>query len=107
MRFGAWNAVVVHTPPSPTGAGVTGGTFALDGKVRDYDGTITGGALVPLPSTCTRDTFQVTGTFAYSGGTGSFDIVLTHYGFRTRTGCVTYFATMKGSATFVDGAPPV
>lgn len=104
--MGLWKAVVIHTPLSPSGATITGGTFDLDGKIRDYEGTITGGTLVPLTTGCAKATFAVKGTFAAAGGTGSFDVTLSHYGLRTRTGCRTYAASVRGSASFVPEATP-
>ena len=99
--YGAWYAVVVHDPLTLGNTPITGGTFAYQGKLRSYVGTINGGTLTPTSApSCTRATFTATGTFAYAGGTGGFVMNLTHYGFLTRSGCVTYFATVSGSATF-------
>ena len=104
--FGSWRAVVLHEPLDDT-AEITGGTFLLDGQVRNLEGLILGGDIVRLTSSCRRETFSVTGhVMLFEDGTptgefGDFEVTLTHYGRRvTGFGCVTFFATVEGLITF-------
>src|SRR5438093_7802036 len=48
--FGTWGAMIQHTPLNDPGPlAVTGGSFAINGQVRDLQGIITGGQIVRLP----------------------------------------------------------
>jgi hypothetical protein len=99
--FALWQAVVTHTGLNDV-TPITGGTFQLDGQVRDLQGVITGGEIVRHTSTCRRETFTVAGHVALvGGGFGDFDVTLTHHRRRVPGGqCVTFFATVEGLVTF-------
>ena len=84
---------------------ITGGTFQLDGAVRDVSGQFRpGGVIDRLPgSNCRIERFHVTGELVLGGartGIGLFDVLLTHYGKRIGGQCVTFFATVEGAVTF-------
>lgn len=114
--YGTWQATIFHDtlptttpPPNPT-AKITGGSFTLDGKVRDLAGTITSGSITQTEgfTGCGRQTYNVVGTLTPAAGTitafvtASFGAVLTHYRiwlWWVRQ-CKTYAATVKGSVTF-------
>ena len=109
----AWKAVVDHAPLSSQAASITGGRFSM-GTVSlapstDFvTGTFTGGTITPINpgDGCTKETFRVSGTVGNvststtSGGTGRFDVVLTHHRTSFFGNCVTYAATVSGSASF-------
>lgn len=110
---GAWKAVVDHTPLSSLPAAITGGRFTMAtlGPTATPDfvvGTFTGGtiAVVNPGLGCTNQTYDVSGdvgdvtTSTTSGGTGSFDVLLTHYRVRFFGRCVSYAATVTGTASF-------
>ena len=104
--FGKWGAVVLHGPLNDT-ALITGGSFAIDGQVRNLEGLISDGEIVRLTGSCRKETFDVTGhVILFEGGIptgdfGDFEVTLTHYGRRVRGGaCVTIFATVEGLITF-------
>jgi len=104
--FGTWGAVVLHQPLDDTSL-ITGGSFAVDGQVRNLEGVISDGEIVRLTSSCRRETFNVTGHVVLfqdgipTGDVGDFEVTLTHYGQRVPGfGCVTYFATVEGLITF-------
>jgi len=104
--FGTWGAVVLHEPLDDS-VPITGGSFAIDGKVRHLEGVISDGDVVRLAGSCRKETFDVTGhVMLFQDGVptddfGDFEVTLTHYGFRTSGGgCVTYFATIEGLITF-------
>ena len=104
--FGTWSAVIVHEPLADT-AEITGGTFVLDGQVRNVEGLILDGDIVRLGGSCRRETFNVTGRVMLfegeipTGEFGDFEVTLTHYGRRVAGfGCVTFFATVEGLITF-------
>ena len=99
--FGTWGAVVDHYPLDGS-VPITGGSFAINGQVRDLAGSITDGQVTRLGGSCRRETFDVTGHVAlFQGGIGAFAIRLTHYGQRVPGGgCVTFFATVEGLITF-------
>jgi hypothetical protein len=105
--YGVWQAVVVHNPlPTTTGAStaITGGTFSLEGRVRDLAGGFTGGSVtLTSDSACARQTFSVDGQLTLTaGGTGTADFAaqLTHYRIYLFGRCITYGATVKGTVTF-------
>jgi hypothetical protein len=113
--FGTLGAVVEHEELDDT-VPITGGTFAIDGQVRDLLGTITGGTIERLRGgSCRKETFSVTGQVGnlldsnggFTGGSGLFNVTLTHYGRRVRGGaCVTFFATIEGLVTFFTLSSP-
>jgi hypothetical protein len=104
--FGTWAAVVIHDPLDDT-VPITGGTFAIDGQVRNLEGLILEGEIVRRSGSCRRETFNVTGhVVLFQDGIptsdyGDFEVTLTHYGQRVPgRGCVTFFATVEGLITF-------
>ena len=104
--FGTWGALVIHEPLDGT-ALITGGSFVVDGQVRNLQGLISDGEIVRLTSSCRRETFDVTGHVILleggiaTGDVGDFEVTLTHYGRRVPGGgCVTFFATIEGLITF-------
>ena len=108
VAFGAdgdlawWRADVDRTPLDPQPAFVTGGTFELDGHLRDIVGTFTNGGFILRESTssCRRETFAVTGLLDLEDGVGFYDLTLTHYRLRVGAQCITYFATVEGLVAF-------
>lgn len=109
---GSWNADVQHTALclscSPT-ATVTGGSFSLS-TVIGYvptlvTGRFTGGTVqvIDRGSNCTNQTFAVNGilggvgTWWSGGGSGTFNVILTHYRYYVFGSCVTYGASVAGS----------
>jgi len=104
--LGTWRATVVHgpLPVNPGGtAPVTGGTFGLNGHLRDLAGGLDGGTITLLTtSSCGKQTYSVTGHLILASGMGdaSFGMVLTHYRLRLFGSCITYGATVQGSVTF-------
>ncbi len=109
-----WQAVVERTPFDGNGdATITGGSFRLDGQVRNLQGVISAGEILRRTSTCRRETFTVTGhvdlvdeTGALTDGVGDFDVTLTHYRRRVPGGqCVAFFATVEGLVTFTLPSP--
>jgi hypothetical protein len=105
--FGTWGAVIVHEPLASPAPALTGGTFAINGQVRDLQGIILGGTIQSLGGTCRKEAFDVEGVVALvegglpTGDLGAFGVKLTHYGFRVPWGgCFTYFATVEGLISF-------
>ena len=99
--FAWWQADVERTSLDEPIPEITGGTFQLDGHLRDLFGGFTGGTIIRQPSSCRRETFVVTGVVALEGGVvGAFDLTLTHYGLRVGGRCITYFATVEGLVAF-------
>jgi hypothetical protein len=109
----AWKAVVDHTPLSSLPASITGGRFTMTtlspALTPDFVvGAFTGGTIsVVNPGLgCTNQTYDVSGdvggvtTSTTAGGTGSFDVLLTHYRVRLFGRCVSYAATVTGTASF-------
>ena len=99
--YGTWQATIVHTSLSGGTAVITGGSFALDGRVRDLAGTFdTGGSIVQTGgfSGCGNQTYSVAGTLNL--GSAAFSAVLTHFRIWLWGHCITYAATVKGFATF-------
>jgi hypothetical protein len=110
---GGWKAVVDHTPLSSQPASITGGRFTMATVSSTFTtdfvaGTFTGGTIsvVDPGLGCTNQTFDVSGdlggvtTSTSSAGTGSFDVLLTHYRVRLFGNCVSYAATVTGTASF-------
>jgi hypothetical protein len=109
----AWEAVVDHSPLSSQPTAITGGTFTMGtlslAPAADFvTGTFTGGTITETsPGTgCTKQTFRVSGTLGdvststTSGGTGRFEVVLRHHRASFLGRCVTFAATVSGSAGF-------
>jgi hypothetical protein len=104
--YGTWKATILHDelPTVPGTAGITGGSFALDGKVRDLAGTVNSGGVITLLTTsdCGKQTYSVVGslTLAANAGWAGFNAVLTHYRIWLWGHCITYAATVKGYVAF-------
>ena len=101
--YGNWYVVVDHTVFDATRmATITGGTFDLNGYRRDVSGTFNPGGTVLLRSAdsgCGREFFDVDGTLTLAGGgSGVFDATLVHYRTRVLGRCITYGATVRGTA---------
>ena len=109
----AWKAVVNHTPLSSQPASITGGRFSMGtlslAPSADFVvGTFTGGTIreVNTGAGCTNQTFRFSGTVGNvststtSGGSGVFAVRLTHRRSSFFGSCVTYVATVRGSASF-------
>lgn len=108
---GYWNAIVDHTPLSPS-ATITGGRLDLattvNGRRADVEGTVTGGTvnrLNPNATGCVDQSYAVdialgsVGVNQSGGGTGEFDGTLIHHRYRAFGYCVTYSATIRGTLT--------
>jgi hypothetical protein len=104
----AWTADVRHSTLDALPAAITGGTLRL-GSLSDYVvGKFTGGSisLARARAGCGNEKFAVSGKLAgvktkqTSGGTGVFDVVLTHYRKSLLGHCLTYGATVAGTASF-------
>jgi hypothetical protein len=96
---GLWTATVMHQPLSNTTVPVTGGTFTLKAVTgTTIGGAIEGGSVTPSsPSTgCGNETFTISVTM----NIGSFSGVLTHYRTSFFGTCLTYSASITGTATF-------
>lgn len=85
---------------------ITGGVFHLKGVLRELTGMFTGGTITALPGgTCRMEKFAVTGVLTLDDDefdSGSFDVILTHYGIRIGRQCFLYFATVEGTVTFTN-----
>jgi len=112
---GAWNTYVEHDPLGSTPTYITGGSFwmATRSPAGAYDwitGTFVyrGGTITTIDpgANCTNQRYLVTGTLknvatsTTTGGTGTFAVTLTHYRVSLLGRCVTYSASVVGSATF-------
>jgi hypothetical protein len=103
-----WKAVVQHQALSSsclaTGCAISsGGSFSLlNNQLSTITGSFTGGSvtLVGQAPGCGRQEFDVVGNLATTAGAGVFDVTLTHYRVQLFGSCITYFATVSGSATF-------
>jgi len=110
-----WNATVVHDPLGSTppiyidGGSLTLDTISLTGADKVTASFVYhGGTITPINpgANCTNQTYAVTGglenvaTSTTSGGTGTFDVILTHYRTRIFGLCITYNAKVSGTATF-------
>jgi hypothetical protein len=108
---GYFRAIVTHTPLAP------GGAILDDGADRDFRlvdrarrirviGEFTGGTVNPVSAApgCGRQVFDVDADLTVqrgvSPGTGHLDVTLTHFRTVVFGRCVTYFATVKGTAVF-------
>jgi hypothetical protein len=110
---GTWKAVVDHTPLSSLPATITGGSFKMAtvslGLTTDsVQATFAGGTIgVVNPGLgCSKQTFAVTGnlgdvaTSTSGGGSGLFSVFLTHYRVSLFGQCLTYAASVTGTASF-------
>jgi hypothetical protein len=112
----AWNATVYHDPLGSTPAYITGGsvtitTLSPGGHVDYVKGTLTyhGGTITTVNSgaNCTNQQYLVTGavqdvtTRTTSGGSGTFAVTLTHHRYWLFGRCLTYSASVKGTASFI------
>lgn len=110
---GTWKAVVDHTSLSSLPATITGGSFRMSTvspslSTDSVQATFTGGTIsVVNPGLgCTKQTFAVSGnlgsvaTSTSSGGSGLFGVLLTHYRVSLFGQCLTYAASVTGTATF-------
>jgi hypothetical protein len=104
---GVWQATVLHGAlPTSVGstAAVVGGSFALNGRVRDLAGAVNGGSIRLLTtSACGNQTYRVIGSVAVTQGatgTASFNTVLTHYRIPLWGRCITYGASVTGGVSF-------
>jgi hypothetical protein len=111
-----WNATVEHDPLGSAPTYVNGGSFELGtlsrttghvdyatGTIGYHSGTIT--TLDP-GANCTNQQYLVTGALEHvrtrttSGGSGSFEVTLTHFRYSIFGHCVIYKASVKGGVTF-------
>ena len=112
----AWNARVEHDPLGSTPTYVNGGSFEIGtlsrttghvdyatGTIGYHSGTIT---TVNAGVNCTNQQYLVAGgledvkTRTTSGGSGSFEVTLTHFRYSIFGRCVIYKASVKGVVTF-------
>jgi hypothetical protein len=105
---GTWYADVIHKGLARNGE-ITGGSFGmlLTSSPRTITGKFDGGQ-VTLKSggECNDEVYDVSGSLnPVSAGkrttTGDFDVTLTHHRRWVFSRCVTYAATVVGSATFL------
>jgi hypothetical protein len=112
---GVWNASVEHDPLGSTPTYVNGGSFEMGTKGPGWTfdsvtGTFThhGGEITTLSTgpSCTNQRYLVTGrlqdvqTSDTSGGSGMFEVVLTHYRYSIFGRCIIYKARVAGDVTF-------
>jgi hypothetical protein len=104
---GVWNAVVLHNPLNySTGSttAITGGSFTITtfAPPAQVTGSIDGGMIV-AGAISSANGFTCTQTFALGGmlnhGTGTYQGVLTHYGFLFGGRCNAFAASFAGRAT--------
>jgi hypothetical protein len=110
-----WNTYVEHDRLGSTPTYITGGSFAM--ATRSASGTLShvrgtfvyqGGTITTINpgANCTNQQYRVTGalenvaTDTTAGGTGSVDVILTHYRTRFLGRCIAYRATVVGTASF-------
>ena len=104
---GVFDAIVDHQPlGSAATPAITGGTFSLElaslGGASTLSGGFSGGTIRTLNAGagCTNQTFAVDGTVALAGGgTGAFDVTLTHHRVSIFGYCLTYAGTIAGTLT--------
>lgn len=92
--------MVPHTALHANASIIGGGSFTIFTEAR-VDGRFTGGSITLLDgfTGCVDQHHAVNGQIATSAGPGQFQVTLTHYQRTIGTDCVTYFATIEGSAT--------
>jgi len=111
----AWSACVQHDPLGSSPTYVNGGRLVMgtSGPTDPVDAVTAtfayhGGTISSIDSgpNCTNQQYAVTGTLrdvattTTSGGSGTFDVVLTHYRARILGTCVIYKAKVVGTASF-------
>jgi hypothetical protein len=99
--YGTWRATIAHTSLDSSPASITGGSFVLDGRVRDLAGTFDNGGSITQTggfTGCGKQTYSVAGTL--NAGAAAFGAILTHYRIWLWGRCITYAATVKGSVSF-------
>jgi hypothetical protein len=111
---GAWNTSVEHEPLGSTPPiDVTGGTFQMGtrsatGAFDFVSGTFAGGTIETINpgDNCRNQHYRVTGRLANvttstsAGGTGLFEVTLTHQRVRFFGRCFIYSATVNGAVSF-------
>jgi hypothetical protein len=112
----AWNTCVEHDPLGSVPTYVNGGRFAMTtrspaGRYDFVTGTFVyhGGTIETIDpgANCTNQRYLVTGaledvsTSTTSGGSGRFSVTLTHFRTRIFGRCITYRASVVGTASFV------
>jgi hypothetical protein len=110
---GSWVAIVEHVALGPRPAAITGGSLRMATIDRDLSpgvlrASFSGGtvSLVDPGRGCTKQTFAVHGRLAgvstrtSSDGSGVLDATLTHYRRSLLGRCLTYAASVSGSARF-------
>jgi hypothetical protein len=110
-----WNTSVEHDPLGSTPTYINGGSFEMltwssTGHFDAVTGTFAyhGGTIEALPTEpgCTNQQYHVTGTLqdvatsTTAGGSGSFDVILTHYRTTFFGRCVIYKARVVGTVSF-------
>jgi hypothetical protein len=111
----AWNTDVRHDPLGSVPTYINGGSFTMvttgpDDRLDFVRGSYVhhGGRITTLEpgANCTNQRYRVAGAIQHVatsdtvGGTGAFSAVLTHHRRRIFGRCITYSATVAGSATF-------
>jgi hypothetical protein len=108
---GTFDAVVTHTVLAPNATITPGGSFSLitgDGRVS---GSFTGGSITQLDgfTGCQDQHYAVRGDLSTTGSTtgrsGEFRSTLTHHRAQLGTHCVSYFASITGTATVPAPTP--
>jgi hypothetical protein len=113
-----WNATVDHDPLGSTPTYIDGGSVVIttaspSGHLDYVTGTLAhhGGAITILTSGsgCTNQQYLVKGalegvsTSTTAGGSGTFNVTLTHYRYSLFGYCIIYKATVKGTVSFSYG----
>lgn len=99
---GIFTIAVCHTPMSPSGAQIVGGTYSVSGSQGSLSGFFTGGTVAPITEftyaggLLCEQVYSVSGTLTPAGST--FAGTLTHYGYEYQGACAPYFATISGTA---------
>jgi hypothetical protein len=113
-EIGAWDATVEHDPLGSSPTYINGGSFEMTtlglggsdfvtGSFVYHGGTIT---TINPGAGCTNQRYRVQGaledvaTETTSGGSGYFDVVLTHFRRSVWGHCVIYLARVNGGVTF-------
>lgn len=111
---GLWDATVEHDRLGSSPTYVNGGSFAMTTSGPSGVDAVTGsfayhgGKITTLASgtNCTNQRYRVTGTLedvsttTTAGGSGTFDVTLTHYRARLFGHCVIYKARVAGTVGF-------
>jgi hypothetical protein len=101
-----WKANVVHNALSnclatTSSCTITGGTFKLVRLFSTVSGRFdSGGTITPLADIgpCVDEQYDVRGTLTTTAGPAEFNATLTHFQAQVPlVGCVTYFATVRGT----------